>query len=160
MLAIIEQLLCTSSVALSYHVTRDHCKTESAALMQPWCSWHAFKDKPLLPHRWASSVFPCQLHFCCTADRYFGLWPGCSPMADGVSFPLEAPPTVVTILMRALYHYTLLLKASQERLQKAKEVFKSALAVGNKTSALPGRDLAAAKIVLTADREWFGEATT
>lgn len=77
-------------------------------------------------------------------------------MADGVNFPLDAPPIVVSTLMRALYHYTLLLKVSQERLQKA---VKSVLAAGNRTSALPSRELATAKSILTADREWFGEAT-
>ena len=105
----------------------------------------------------SSPVFPCQLHLCCTAERYFGLGPDSSWLADGVNFPLGAPPTAVSVMVRALYHYTLLLRASQERLLDAKKVFKSALAAGRDTAPL-AKELSTAEMLLAQDKKWFGDA--
>ena len=60
-------------------------------------------------------------------------------------------------MVRALYHYTLLLRASQERLLAAKMIFKSALAAGHDT-ALLAKDLSTAEKHLAQDKKWFGEA--
>lgn len=85
------------------------------------------------------------------------MWPGSSLLADGVNFPPEAPPLVVSTLMRALYHYTLLLRALQERVLTSKKLLKSALPGGRHT-ALLAKDLSTAEEVLAQDKEWFGEA--
>lgn len=62
-------------------------------------------------------------------------------------------------MVRALYHYTLLLRRSEERLLGAKKFLKSALGTGLDTALLV-KNVSTAEHVFAQDKACFGEAAT